>query len=63
MGIIEIARSGQFEECDDCGVGIEPETDYAVWLDGESFNELILCLKCASVRQRRNLGRGGKHHG
>ena len=53
MGILERTRSCQVEWCDDCGATIEPETDYVVWLDGESWLELILCAKCAERRQQR----------
>jgi hypothetical protein len=53
MGIIEFGWSGQVEECDDCGVGIPPETEYAIWGDLESGLELLLYLKCAERRKQR----------
>ena len=55
MPLIEITRSGLVEECDDCGVGIEPEQDYAIWADEERQQELLICPCCLAKRlQRRN---------
>ena len=61
MPLIEIDRSGLVQDCDDCGVGIEPENDYAIWVDEERQQELLICLRCLAKRQqRRNARREGE---